>query len=185
VTRRSIALALLCAARAGGEAAPEAEARVAHLRTALEALEKTDEAVRRGVERAVRARAEGVCASDIPRLRVDCLAAAAGPICRGEGGRCPALVDLVAAVVLAEERLVPERERLQLVAGASGRTLSDALRRAAAALALDFRLRSLAAGSPAQLPTEIDRYCLRTAHETRLPWQACAAALVWFIGNHP
>jgi hypothetical protein len=153
----------------------------------LEALRAADPALVARADQAVRGYRRGPCASALERLELACLTAAAARACKEElrAPGCAEITDVLLAVAVAEDSFVSPDERTELSLRAGGRReLAQRIRRARSELALDFRLRAGAPGAKdARLPAQIDAYCLRTAHETLLAWQACAASLIWTLAG--
>jgi hypothetical protein len=189
---RSGFLALLLAASVSVNAAepPRAyrvDARVAHIRGALAALGETAPAeLQQGIELA-RALERGACSAGAYRLRVECLLVAMKRYCHDRGGaeaqRCPRIMDVIASNVLADERLIPPEKRYQIIRENQDYrpALARELSRIQGTLAVDFRLQTGDAEDLDTMAANIDRYCLTSADETKLSYQACASSLVWFI----
>jgi hypothetical protein len=157
--------------------------RVAHLERLLAVVRASDAATRGRAEAWVRALERGQCAAASERQAVECLIGAARRYCRRSGPDCPLLLDAVITNVLADRQLIPDARRYELMQGAPDPRAAVAaeLRRLQGALAVDLRLRMGEADDDAELARHIDRFCLISADATNLPWQACAASLVWFL----
>jgi hypothetical protein len=92
-------------------------------------------------------------------------------------------MDVIVSNVLADRRLIPPARRYQIVrANADYRAaLARELFRIQGELAVDFRLHGGEADAAAKLASNIDRYCLASADEAKMSYQACVSSLVWFI----
>ena len=121
-----------------------------------------------------------------------CMADVARTVCGGDAAKCAA-ADVVVANEHAANDLVDELTRMKLV-----RTSSDY--HAAILRELDVRFGLLAAelvlAGDGELAGSIDRFCAerdRQVHRCEpgakacvpdLPWQRCAAGLVWYVVTH-
>jgi hypothetical protein len=163
-----------------------AASRARQVERALTALAASDPAALARAEADARRLARGPCASGIALLQLECLTTSLRRRCAGEEApaRCASVMDVVTSNLLGEERLLPESERGG-AAPKDARSRARALHRARGALALDFRLRMGPSSSDGELAAQIDRYCLRSADDTGLPWQTCAASLAWTIRARP
>ncbi len=181
------ALVLLLALGAGPGTRYDGPSRVRHLQAALESIQQASPAVLDQAYTYLVAMERGACASDNGRLHTDCLITASRRFCRtggkAEGERCPLFMDVIASNVMAERELVSDAERYEMMRTQKDyrRELVRRVKRLQGALAVEL---GLAAGARrASAPEEVDRYCLATADKSRLSWQSCAAALLWFIGR--
>ncbi len=166
----------------------ETSARVPYLEAALAAVREAKPAVLDQAYSYLSAMDRGACAAgNNERLHTDCLITAARRFCRTggkpEGGRCPLFMDVIASNVMAERELIPEEQRYAMMQKTKDYRveLLRQVRRLQGSLAVELGLSAGTRGAAA--PGEIDRYCLATADKSRLSWQSCAAALVWFIGR--
>jgi hypothetical protein len=105
--------------------------------------------------------------------------------CQKKAASCLPLLDVVVSGVLAERRFVPTDKRLEIMKQTRDwrPEVVREVKRIQGALALDFRLHMGSADDSATLAKWVDAYCLSSADQTSIPWQACAASLVWFIGG--
>jgi hypothetical protein len=184
------AAALLVASLGSASEPPQTyrpPARVAHIQEALTALHEAPPAsIQQGVDYA-RTLSQGACSAGVERLRIECMMVATRRYCHDRGAadaqRCPAYMDVVVSNVLADERLIPPDKRYQIVReNADYRpALARELRRIQGTLAVDFRLRTGETRDDGALAAKIDGYCLASADETQLSYQACVSSLVWFI----
>jgi hypothetical protein len=181
VRRALLLLALALARPAHADPPWSAASRARQIERALAALAESDPAALARTDGEARRMLAGPCASGFALLQLQCLTASLRKRCAEPGGespRCIATFDVVASNLLGEERLLPESERDAVL---DPRTRARAIERARSALALDFRLRMGPAASDRELAAQIDRYCLRSADDTGLPWQTCASSLIWTI----
>jgi hypothetical protein len=187
--RRALVVGLVLVACATARAAPRethgAEQRVAYLEAALEAIRASKTVALDHAIEYVRVLDAGACVASTERLEVECLMTAARRYCHGaaDAPRCHAVLDVVIAKALADKQLLPPERRYQLGKHASDprREVERELERIHGALAVDFRLRMGDSDADGDVARHIDHYCLVSADATNLPWQACAASLVWFL----
>ncbi len=195
--RRNLAGALVlgCAVVLGGAVAGADEpygaaARVAYLDEALAALRATPAEALAQATNYAQVMSRSSCASEIERLKLECLMTASRQYCKKRGGeaqRCAVDLDVIVAKLLGDAQLIPTEQRYQIMTTAKDyrRALADESRRLAGALAVDFRLRTGPLPSDAELGRAIDRYCLAASDDNAMPWQACASSLLWFIATEP
>jgi hypothetical protein len=159
--------------------------RVAHLKEALGAVRAERRDVLTQIYEYVGVMERGACASEIERLRVECLITAAQKFCRSRGRVCDVSADVIVSNVLAETQLVPSERRYEIMRRHSDYRpeLVREIRRIQGALAADFRLSKGRAADDQKLSENIDGYCRATADSSRLAWQTCASSLVWFIAT--
>jgi hypothetical protein len=203
---RAVAVAIaLAAAPAPATTPPPAntyreEARVAYIRTALLALERTSTADLERDQNYVRSLARGTCSAGASRLRVECLMVAIGRYCKERSGTsadqverasealagCRAALDVMASNALADELLIPTARRYQITRENLDyrKALAQETRRIQGDLAVDFRLHGGESDAPSAMAEGIDRFCRDTADSTSLPYQACVSSLVWFVKRH-
>ena len=181
-------LVMTATARAQPAASYASAARVAYIAEALRAVgESTPESLREAAAYA-RAMAHGACASLLPRLRIACLVAAGARYCKNDDDaaarRCTLALDVISSNLVAEEVLIPDDKRYQIMRAYKDyrQRLADELRRLQGTLAADFHAK-MGAGSDddARLARAIDAYCLASADDTNLAWQSCVSSLMWFI----
>jgi hypothetical protein len=170
--------ALAAPARSGSPYA--ADARVAYLREALDAVRGLGPDGRRALEDGLYTGARTRCRAALGPPTTACLLDLARSTCAGDAG-CERAADVVLVAILSENDLVDEATRIRLVG-------QSADYRAAMRAELHARRAALAAelvlaepGGDDELPARIDRFC-RT-RERDPAWQRCAAALVWYIGS--
>jgi hypothetical protein len=166
----------------------EASARQPYLQAALLAVREARPAVLEQAYSYLSAMERGACAAgNNERLHSDCLITAARRFCRTggkpEGSRCPLFMDVIASNVMAERELISEEQRYAMMQKTKDyrQELLRQMKRLQGSLAVELGLSAGVQG--ASEAGEIDRYCLATADKSRLSWQSCAAALVWFIGR--
>ena len=182
------AIVVIGALAAVAHAAPAGEARVAHLAAALTELRAGDPyALERELHEAIRLRCRTGGAT------TSCMIGVARELCGKRS--CLAAADVIVTNQHAERDLVDEPTRMRLV-----RTSSDYH----AAVLVELRARyailaaELALARPAaSLALQIDRLCVERDQIARrcasdaaaclgsLPYQRCAAALVWFASTEP
>jgi len=166
------------------------DARVAHLGRALAALRAMGADGRVAFERQLHDAVRARCRQATPAT--GCMSEVGRAVCGGDGGKCAA-ADVVLANEHAASDLVDEQTRMKIV-----RTSSDY--HAAILRELDARFGLLAAelvlADGGDLAAGIDRFCTerdRHVHRcepgakacvTDLPWQRCAAGLVWYVVTH-
>jgi hypothetical protein len=161
--------------------------RVAYLKAALAAVRETrPDRLAQEYEYAT-ALDRGACSVPTPRLRAECLVAAARRFCKEQGGSCALTMDVIASNVLAETQLVPPETRYELMKEYPDyrREVARRIWRLQGTLAVDFRLRSGGPTGGESLEDRIDTFCVASADKSNLPWQTCAASLVWFIATAP
>lgn len=173
---------------AGADETHGAAQRVAYLEEALAALRATPAETLAQATNYAQVMSRSSCASEVERLELECLMTASRQYCRKRGGeaqRCTIALDVIVAKLLGDAQLIPAEQRYQLMTTAKDyrRALADESRRLAGALAVDFRLRMGPAASDAELARAVDRYCLVASDDNAMPWQACAASLLWFIAT--
>jgi hypothetical protein len=163
------------------------DSRVVYIDEAIVALrESHDDFLRNGLKDA-HAALHGTCSAGSERLRVECLVIAIERRCAevldADRRRCKRAMDVAVANALADERLMPREERVQiLVSNADPRAaLARELRSIQGRIAVDFRVHAKKTGDTRSLATEIDRYCLGTADKTSLSYQACVSSLLWYM----
>jgi hypothetical protein len=182
------ALALASDVGARDPSAPYAkESRVVYIEEAIVALRDSyDEFLRNALKEAHSA-LDGTCSASSERLRVECLVIVIERRCEDvldvDRRRCKRAMDVAVANALAAERLIPREERVQiLVSSPQPRTaLARELRSVQGRMAVDFRAHAKNTGDPRALASEIDRYCLGTADDARLAYQACVSSLLWYM----
>jgi hypothetical protein len=182
------AVAVASDVRARDPAAPYArEARVVYIEEAIVALrESYDEFLRNALKEAHSA-LDGTCSASSERLRVECLVIVIERRCENvldvDRRRCKRAMDVAVANALAGERLIPREDRVQiLVSNANPRVaLARELRRVQGRMVVDFRVHARNTSDPHALAAEIDRYCLGTADDARLAYQACVSSLLWYM----
>lgn len=175
---------------AGAEETHGAAERVAYLTEALAALRATPAEALAQATNYAQVMSRSSCASELERLKLECLMTASRQYCRKRGGeaqRCAVDLDVIVAKLLGDAQLIPTERRYQIMTTSKDyrRALAEESRRLAGALAVDFRLRMGAATSDAELAPAIDRYCLASSDDNAMPWQACASSLLWFIVTEP
>ena len=175
---------------AGAEETHGAAERTAYLEQALAALRATPAEALAQATNYVQVMSRSSCASDVERLKLECLMTASRQYCRKRGGeaqRCAADLDVIVAKLLGDAQLIPTEQRYQIMTTAKDyrRALAEESRRLAGALAVDFRLRMGPLTSDAELARAVDRYCLASSDDNAMPWQACASSLLWFIATEP
>ncbi|HEX4458821.1 MAG TPA: hypothetical protein VIA18_12680 [Polyangia bacterium] len=189
---RAIASALVLVGGLGAVAVadetPGAAERTAYLAAALAALRATPADALAQETNYAQVMSRSSCASDVERLKLECLMTASRQYCRKKGGetqRCAADLDVIVAKLLGDAQLIPTAKRYEIMTAHKDyrRALADESRRLAGALAVDFRLRMGPQANDADLARAIDRYCLATSDDNAMPWQACASSLVWFIAT--
>ena len=187
---RALSLVVLCAlaAGAGADETHRAEARVAWLEHALAALRATPPAALAQASDYAHVMSRSSCASAVERLKVECLMTASRQYCRKKGAeseRCQLDMDVIVATLLGDAQQISTEKRYQIMTHYKDyrRELARESRRLAGALAVDFRLRMGESGNDAAVARDIDRYCVASGDENALPWQSCAASLVWFIAT--
>jgi hypothetical protein len=169
--------------------------RTAHLQRALDALRALGDAGGQALDRELHAAVRARCRPTGSRPpATSCMALAARGICdrRPDPAGCAAAADIVLTNQHAEPDLLDEATRLRLV-----RTSADYH----AAVLGELRARSallaaeLALAAPQADAAAIDRFCVErdragSACDPRaalcvpsLPWQRCAAALIWFVST--
>lgn len=185
------ALVVLLCVTSAARADPYArDARVAHLGRALAALRAMGADGRIAFEHQLHDGVRVRCRQATPTTA--CLSEVAQAVCGGDAGRCAA-ADVVLANEHAASDLVDEQTRMKLV-----RTSSDY--HAAILRELDARFGLLAAelvlADGGDVAAGIDRFCAerdRQVHRCEpgakacvpdLPWQRCAAGLVWYVVTH-
>jgi hypothetical protein len=186
---RALVIACLLAVAAGDAVAEEthgAEQRVAYLERALAALRATPPQALAQAANYAQVMSRSSCASEVLRLKVECLMTASRTFCRKKGGdaqRCAADMDVVVAKLLGDAQLIPAERRYQIMMHTKDYRgeLARESRRLAGALAVEFRLKMGEAKSDAQLARNVDQYCLASSDENAMPWQACASSLLWFV----
>jgi hypothetical protein len=163
--------------------------RVAQLERVIEVTRRTPPEILQSAYEQVALAERGACAPGNPRVRLECMIAAARKACEGRANAADCLVyeDVIVSNVLAEQRFVPTARRYELMTQSKSwrADVAREIRRIQAALAADLRLRTR--GSLATTPAlarAIDAYCSSSAFETGLSWQICASSLVWFIGQN-
>ena len=187
--KRALAVVVVVLA-AVAQAAPAREARVAHLTAALAQLRAGDPyALERALHEAIRTR----CRTAASAATTSCMIGVARELCGSRS--CLAAADIIITNQHAERDLVDEPTRMRLV-----RTSSDYH----AAVLVELRARyailaaELALARPeASLAAQIDRLCVERDRIARrcapdaaaclasIPYQRCAAALVWFASTAP
>jgi hypothetical protein len=168
------------------------EERTSYLSTAIEALRSADAAKVGDASNYLRTMDRNKCRSAFSRLRVQCLIQAAAKNCRSmEADRqqqCTHYSDIIVTTVLAEQLLIPEERRFEIMQKHSDyrAAFRVEVRRIYGSLAAGFRLSQHYACKPDDtvcLAKTIDAYCTDQADRQNLAWQHCAAGLVWFIGT--
>jgi hypothetical protein len=189
--RALLSLAALLAGVPGDRAHPrthDAEQRIAYIESAIEAVRKTPQEARDHAYEYARVLDQGACSSAVERLKVDCMITATNRYCRkkpaAETEACKRVMDVVVSNVLASQRLIPWEMRYEIMRRAKDykKEIAEQMRRIEGAFAVDFRLRTKI-DDDAHLADSIDRYCLLTADDSNLAWQACASSLIWFIAT--
>ncbi len=183
-----IALALTTLVAAPQGVTYDPAARAAYLAEVLDAVHQADRAAAAKAQTYVSFLERNRCTSAMERVRVECMMVAARAWCRRNVLKdCALLTDLLADNALAERHFIPTQARYAIMEKHRDTRLAirRELFRLHAALALDFYLTTgSGCGDDAQcLAPKIDRYCLDTADQSNLSWQACAGALVWFVGT--
>jgi hypothetical protein len=191
----SRALAITCALAAAAAAGPYTrDARVAHLDRALAALRALgggSSAFERELHDATRAK----CSATAPTTV--CARERARAICATKPDRttCLAAADIVITNQHAANGLVDELTRVKLVRSSTDyhAALAAELHAIYALLAAEFALAE--PGPDAALAARIDRFCATRDREVHrcapgvrtcvpsVPYQRCAAALVWYIAE--
>jgi hypothetical protein len=166
--------------------------RTAYLSGAIDALRAADSAKVGDASSYLRTMDRNKCRSAFRRLRVQCLIQAAAKNCRGlEAERqqqCTLYSDIIVTTVLAEQQLIPEERRFEIMQNHSDyrAAFRVEVRRIYGSLAAGFRLSQhyrCKPGDTGCLAQAIDAYCIDQADRQNLAWQHCAAGLVWFIGT--
>ena len=166
--------------------------RVAHLRQALDALSKLGATARHALELALHDAIRARCSVGTTRPSTTCLAAVGREVCAGKPD-CLAAADVMLTNEHAEHDLVDDATRMRLVRGSADyhAAVGAELWATYALLASELAL----APPAADLAAQIDAFCAgrdRTVHACEaeakgclpsLPYQRCAAGLVWFVGN--
>jgi hypothetical protein len=185
VTRALVIVCALVTAAAANETHGSAERR-AYLQRALSALRAQSPEALAQATSYVQVMSRSSCASEVERLKVECLMTASRQYCKKRGGsECSAVMDVIVARQLGDAQLIPTEKRYQIMTHAKDyrRELERESRQLAGALAVDFRLRAGEASSDAQLAEKLDQYCLAAGDDNEMPWQACVSSLVWFIAT--
>jgi hypothetical protein len=193
------AVALAAAGRlAAGEKAPTpyAEtARTAHLQRALDALRALGDAGGRALDRELYAAVRARCRPTGSRpAATSCMISAARAVCdrRPDPAGCAAAADIALTNQHAEPDLLDEPTRIRLV-----RTSADYHAAVLGELRARYALLAaeLALAAPAADAAAIDRFCVERVRAgtacdpgavlcvPSLPWQRCAAGLIWFIST--
>lgn len=181
-------LFVLGSAVAGADETHGAAQRVAYLEEALAALRATPADALAQATNYAQVMSRSSCASEVERLKLECLMTASRQYCKKRGGethRCAVDLDVIVAKLLGDAQLIPNEKRYQLMTTAKDyrRALAEESRRLAGALAVDFRLRAGPTTSDGELARAVNRYCLVASDDNAMPWQACAASLLWFIAS--
>jgi hypothetical protein len=123
------------------------------------------------------------CATDVQRLKIECLMTASRQYCKKKREDCTVTMDVVIAKLLGDAQLIPVDKRYQIMTRAKDyrHELERESRQLAGALAVDFRLRMGDAATDAQLARNLDDYCRIAADDNEMPWQSCVSSLLWFI----
>lgn len=193
----ALALVLAIPGRLAADApAPYAEvARAAHLQRALDALRALGDTGSRALDRELYAAVRARCRPAGSRpAATGCMVLAARAVCasRPDPAGCEAAADIALTDQHAEPDLLDEPTRIRLV-----NTSADYHAAALGELRARYALLAaeLALAAPDADAAAIDRFCVErdragTACDPgaalcvpSLPWQRCAAALVWFLSR--
>jgi hypothetical protein len=183
------------------------DARRAHLARAIDAIRALGGDGRRAFERELHEATRVRCRPTAHPATTTCAIEVARTTCAGkpDPAGCLAAADLVLTHQHAEHDLVDERTRVRLVRSSSDyhAAILDELRAQFALLAAELALAMPdpggAPGDPvtaaSQLAALVDRFCVERDREVHrcapgakgcvpgLPWQRCAAGLVWYIAE--
>jgi len=168
-----------------------ADARAAYVREALAALQATDPTTLAQAKAYIGAVSQSACTSAFARLRVECTMSVARRYCAAKkgGSVCSLYADVIASRALAEDYFLSSAARYALLQQSRDPrgAIERELRRMEGELAVDMRLSSCrcATDDTRCLALAIDGFCVAAGDEHDLPWQACVAALTWFIGTTP
>ena len=188
-----LAIVILCALVASANAGPWArDTRVAHLNQALTVLRARDRAT---FERELHAATRLQCHATSPTIA--CARTQARAVCNMKSDKqaCLAAADIVLTNQHAANALVDELTRVKLVRSSTDyhAALLEELHGIYALLAAEFVL--AAPGADTDVGARIDRFCAERDREVHrcapgakacvpsLPYQRCAAALVWYVAE--
>jgi hypothetical protein len=192
---------LVCLAPASTAGPYTRDARQAHLARAIEAIRALGADGRRAFERELHEATRTRCRPTARPATTTCAIDVARTTCAGkpDPAGCLAAADLVLTNQHAEHDLVDERTRVRLVRSSSDyhAAILDELRAQFALLAAELALAEPAAPVTAAsgLAAIVDRFCVERDREVHrgapgargcvpgLPWQRCAAGLVWYIAE--
>jgi hypothetical protein len=180
-------LALLVGLAGAGPYA--AEARVAGIGQALDALQTWPAARTRELADRLRAGARTECQAGYGAPPVSCVIDVATAVCAArapdEQGSCRLVADVMVTNMLGEDELVDRARRVELMsAGDDFRGAMEAeLTGRYAALAAELLLERGGAALTDPAPA-IDAFCAARARTHAMAWQRCVAALVWYIGTY-
>jgi hypothetical protein len=184
--KRALVIVALVALHSGAHAdAPSyaRDRRVAYIDRALGALRSMAPAATTALEDALQAGARSQCKAAYGRPPVNCLVQVAQSHCEarppGERISCHLVADVALANLLGESELIDDKTRIGLMNESGGfrAAMRAELRRRYATLAAEMALTTTHAAAAEQ----IDAFCAGTRRT--LPWQRCAAAIVWYVGS--
>jgi hypothetical protein len=186
-------LAVPLAPAHGADRLPYSEpARSGFLQTGLQAMRQISAPGLERIKTAIAGAVRNECKSlqDVPILK--CLQKFAHALCEPVTGAdrsvCLPVADLVIVNKMNEESFISKEERFRISQN-SARYAEDyaaALGAKYALLASQVMLQAKVKcpdSGPGCLVRDIDRYCKVTSDKKSLPWQACAGALVWYVGG--
>jgi hypothetical protein len=163
--------------------------REAHLTASLGELKRSSPQAIENLSQYFNMVSRTVCRSDDEALMRTCLEEQARRNCSKKSASCREISDVIIVNKLNEKKFVSPEERFRLMqkaGGSFGTAYSQLLWRKYAFLATELMLFPGAGctdDGPACLGRAIDEYCLANADPKSIPWQACASAVVWFIGS--
>jgi hypothetical protein len=190
--RIALLLSLLFAASALSAELPYAkDARVAKIARSLQAFRDARGQQAENLENYLASMARGACRADDDSLVATCLEEHAHRNCAAMTGRarsrCAMISDVIVTNQVNEKQFVSREERFSLLQKSGATTFSSAyskiVLRKYALVTTEFLLSQPDCQDDACLARSIDDYCLKHADIRNLPWQGCAASIIWFLGT--
>ena len=166
----------------------EESGRQESLKKAMASVRQLDPETKSNIENYVHNMAITACKGSAVSLQANCLMEAGERNCKQmkssmTPGACDAATDIAIVNRLSERFFLPASERYRVARSASNvkEAIKYEIQKRRAALATRFRLSDFYSAS--KIETGLDNFCLKNAKLTDLPWQQCAAAVIWIIGT--